>query len=333
MLATFKDLSKTQHLLIGTGLFIVMFVVALRFGAKDVDILDVFFALFTDQDSEAVLVLRDIRIPREVGAIFVGAGMSVAGAIMQGMTRNPLADPGLLGLSAGAYLTLSLSVIFLPSASMLLTLMICFVGAALGALLVFGLTMTKKQPSVFRMVLAGASISTLLYAVSDGLGIYFNRSKDIASWTAGGLIGTQWTQLWTIAPFIILGISVAMLFAKQLTVLSLNEDVAIGLGQHVTRTKISLFIIVIILSGAAVALVGNMTFLGLMVPHIVRGFIGRDYRYILPFSALYGAIFMLFADTLGRTLNAPFETPVAAIIAIIGLPFFLIIVRRGGQGL
>jgi iron complex transport system permease protein len=124
-----------------------------------------------------------------------------------------------------------------------------------------------------------------------------------------------------------------MLFAKQLTVLSLNEDVAIGLGQHVTRTKISLFIIVIILSGAAVALVGNMTFLGLMVPHIVRGFIGRDYRYILPFSALYGAIFMLFADTLGRTLNAPFETPVAAIIAIIGLPFFLIIVRRGGQGL
>lgn len=333
MLDTFKGLSKKSHLLLGLSLFIAMFFIALRFGAKDVILSDIFLALFTNEATDTVLVLRDIRIPREVGAIFVGAGMSVAGAIMQGMTRNPLADPGLLGLSAGAYLGLSLSVILLPSASMWLTLMICFIGAALGAMLVFGLTMTKKQPSVFRMVLAGASISTLLYAVSDGLGIYFNRSKDIASWTAGGLIGTQWSQLWTIAPFIILGIVMAMFFAKQLTILSLDEDIAIGLGQHVTQTKIVLFIIVIILSGASVALVGNMTFLGLMVPHIVRGLIGRDYRYILPFSALYGAIFMLFADTLGRTLNAPFETPVAAIIAIIGLPFFLIIVRRGGHGL
>ncbi len=329
----FNPLSKKIHAIIGISLFIVMFVVALRFGAKDVTLVDVVHALFTDSDADAVLVLRDIRIPREVGAIFVGAGMSVAGAIMQGMTRNPLADPGLLGLSAGAYLALSLSIVFVPAASMWLTLVVCFIGAAIGALLVFGLTMTKKQSSVFRMVLAGASISTLLYAVSDGIGIYFNRSKDIASWTAGGLIGTQWQQLVTIAPFILIGIIVSLFFAKQLTVLSLNEDVAIGLGQHVKQTKIILFVIVIILSGASVALVGNMTFLGLMVPHIVRGMIGRDYRFVLPFSALYGAIFMLFADTLGRTLNAPFETPVAAIIALIGLPFFLMIVKRGGHGL
>lgn len=328
-----KYIPVKMHAYIGISLFIVMFILSLRFGAKDVSVVDVFLAVFTRINTEKTLILRELRIPREVGAILVGAGMSVAGAIMQGITRNPLADPGLLGLSAGAYLALSLSVVFIPTASMLLTLIVCFIGAFFGALLVFGLTMNGRGTSVFRMVLAGASISMLLYAISDGIGIYFNRSKDIASWTAGGLIGTRFDQLITITPFILGGIIVALFFSKQLTLLSLNEDVAIGLGQHVKQTKIILFMIVIILSGASVALVGNLTFLGLMVPHIVRGFIGRDYRLILPFSALYGAIFMLLADTLGRTLNAPYETPVAAIIAIIGLPFFLMIVRRGGHGL
>lgn len=328
-----KYIPVKMHAYIGISLFIVMFILSLRFGAKDVSVVDVFLAVFTRIDTEKTLILRELRIPREVGAILVGAGMSVAGAIMQGITRNPLADPGLLGLSAGAYFALSLSVVFIPTASMLLTLIVCFIGAFFGALLVFVLTMNGRGTSVFRMVLAGASISMLLYAISDGIGIYFNRSKDIASWTAGGLIGTRFDQLITITPFILGGIIVALFFSKQLTLLSLNEDVAIGLGQHVKQTKIILFMIVIILSGASVALVGNLTFLGLMVPHIVRGFIGRDYRLILPFSALYGAIFMLLADTLGRTLNAPYETPVAAIIAIIGLPFFLMIVRRGGHGL
>lgn len=333
MMTFSKRLPVKIHAYTGFCLFILMFILSLRFGAKDVTIADIFLALFTHHTSDKALILRELRIPREVGAILVGAGISVAGAIMQGITRNPLADPGLLGLSAGAYLALSLSVVFLPTASMWLTLIICFIGAFLGAMLVFLLTLNRRNASIFRMVLAGASVSMLLYALSDGIGIYFNRSKDIASWTAGGLIGTGWNQLITIAPFILCGILMAFFFAKQLTVLSLNEEVSIGLGQHIKQTKLILFFIVVILSGASVALVGNLTFLGLLTPHLVRGFIGRDYRLILPFSALYGAIFMLLADTLGRTLNAPYETPVAAIVAIIGLPFFLAIVRRGGVNL
>lgn len=150
-------------------------------------------------------------------------------------------------------------------------------------------------------------------------------------WTAGGLIGTTWTQLQLIIPIIIIGILISLFLARQLTILSLNEEVAVGLGQKTTQVRILLFVIIILLAGASVALVGNMVFIGLMIPHIVRAIVGTDYRFILPMSAIVGATFMLFADTIGRTIYAPYETPVVAIVAVFGLPFFLIIVRKGGS--
>lgn len=148
-------------------------------------------------------------------------------------------------------------------------------------------------------------------------------------WTAGGLIGTTWGQVQAIAPFIIVGIGISVLLSRQVTILSLNEDVAVGLGLRTVYVKIILYIVIALLAGASVALVGNMAFIGLMIPHIVRAMFGIDYRTIIPMSAIWGAVFMLLADTLGRTMNAPYETPVVAIIATIGLPFFLFIVRRG----
>lgn len=150
-------------------------------------------------------------------------------------------------------------------------------------------------------------------------------------WTAGGMIGTSWSQLQVIIPFILLGILISLFLSKQLTILSLNEEVAVGLGQKTTQIKIILFVVIIILAGASVALVGNIAFIGLMVPHVVRAIIGTDYRFILTMSAIVGATFMLFADTLGRTIHSPYETPVAAIVAMMGLPFFLFIVRKGGK--
>jgi len=253
---------------------------------------------------------------------------------MQGITRNPLADPGLLGLSAGAYAALAITIAFFPSVNYFFTMVACFIGAAIGAILVFGIgSMRKGGFSPIRIVLAGAAISAFLFAIAEGIGLYFKISKDISTWTAGGLIGTTWSQLQIIVPFIIVGITVAILLSRQLTILSLNEEVAVGLGQNIFLVKLILFVIITILAGAAVALVGNMTFIGLMIPHIVRAIVGTDYRFILPMSAVCGATFMLFADTIGRTLNAPYETPVVAIVAMFGLPFFLIIVRKGGKAL
>ncbi|MFB7139021.1 FecCD family ABC transporter permease [Gottfriedia sp. NPDC056225] len=319
-------------LLIGVIIFIAMFVIAIVFGAADTTVRDVWNAIFTNLNNQQISIIRELRLPREVAAIFVGAALAVAGAIMQGMTRNPLADPGLLGLTAGANAALAITMAFLPNVNYFGIMVACFIGAAVGSLIVFGIASVKKGGfSPFRIVLAGAAVTGFLTAISEGVGIYFKISQNISMWTSGGLVGTSWGQVKSIAPFIIVGIIVTIFLARQLTILSLNEEVAIGLGQNTTRIKIILFIVIILLAGAAVALVGNMAFLGLMVPHIVRGFVGTDYRSIIPMSAIFGATFLLLADTLGRTINIPYETPVAAIVAMIGLPFFLMIVHKGGK--
>lgn len=252
---------------------------------------------------------------------------------MQGMTRNPLADPGLLGLTAGANAALAVALAFSSSISYYGIMIACFIGSAVGALLVFGISSMKRGGfSPFRIVLAGAAVSAFLFAISEGIGLYFKLSKDVSMWTAGGMIGTTWNQLQVIVPFILIGIVVSIFLSRQLTILSLNEEVAVGLGQRTAFVKTILFIVIVLLAGAAVALVGNMVFIGLMIPHIVRAVVGTDYRLIIPISTLFGATFMLLADTLGRTINAPYETPVAAIVAMMGLPFFLFIVHKGGKG-
>ncbi|WP_437182687.1 FecCD family ABC transporter permease [Shouchella shacheensis] len=313
-------------------ILIASFVASLVLGAADTSIKDVWGALTSVRDNENALMIREIRLTREIGAVFVGAALAVAGAIMQGLTRNPLADPGLLGLTAGANAALALTLALLPSANYFYITIVCFIGAAFGTLLVFGIGSAKRGGlSPFRIVLAGAAVSAFLFAIAEGIALYFKMSKDVSMWTAGGLIGTTLGQLQIIGPFIGVGLIIAVLFSKQLTLLSLNEDVAVGLGQKVTHIKVVLFVVIIMLAGSSVALVGNMAFIGLMIPHIIRPIIGNDYRYILPASAVAGASFMLLADTLGRTINAPFETPVAAIVAFIGLPFFLVIVHKGGR--
>lgn len=313
-------------------IFICMFMASILFGAADTTMKDMWLAITTSETSDAILVIRDIRLPREIAAVFVGAALAISGAIMQGITRNPLADPGLLGLTAGANAMLAITIAFFPSINYFGIMIACFIGAFIGTVMVFSIGAIKKGGlSPFRIVLAGAAVSAFLYAVEQGIGIYFNVSKNITMWTAGGLIGTTWAQLKVIIPFIMVGIIISIILSRQLTILSLNEEVAIGLGQKIVVTKTILFIVIIILAGTAVALVGNIAFIGLMIPHIVRAIVGTDYRAIIPMVAIVGATFMLFADTVARTINAPYETPIIAIVAIVGLPFFLMIVRKGGK--
>ncbi|CAM4033520.1 FecCD family ABC transporter permease [Bacillus paramycoides] len=327
-----RSTAFTYKLILSVIAFFLIFMAAMVFGAADTSIKDVWLALTSSAKGDKLSILREIRLPREVAAIFVGAGLAVSGAIMQGLTRNPLADPGLLGLTGGANAALALTLAFNPSISYLYLTLACFIGAAIGAIMVFGIGMVKKGGlSPLRIVLAGAAVSAFLIAISEGIGIYFKISQDVSLWTAGGVIGTTWSQLKIIIPVISISIFIAILLAKKLTVLSFSEEVAIGLGQKIIVIKTILFIIIILLAGASVALVGNMAFIGLMIPHMVRPIVGPDYRFVIPMSAIAGASFMLLADTIGRTINAPYETPVAAIVAIVGLPVFLFIVRKGGR--
>lgn len=314
--------------------FVLCFAISLILGAADTTYQDLWHAITGSGMGDKALMLREIRIPREVGAILVGAAFAVSGAVMQGVTRNPLADPGLLGLTSGANLALAIGIAFIPGLNYFGIMIACFIGAAVGSALVIALgSMRQGSLSPIRIVLAGAAVSAFLYAIADGLGLIFKISKDVSMWTAGGLIGTTWGQLQTIAPVILVGLVATLFMSNQVTLLSLSDEVATGLGQKLAQIKAVMFVLIVLLTGASVALVGNMAFVGLMIPHIVRRFVGTDYRYILPFSVFAGASFMLIADTIGRTLNSPYETPVAAVVAMLGLPFFLFVVRKGGKAL
>ena len=319
-------------LLMAVLVLVGMFILSMVLGAAEVSFKDVWLALTTNEMGDKLLMIREIRLPREIAAILVGAALAVSGAIMQGMTKNPLADPGLLGLTAGANAALAITMAFFPSINYFGIIIVCFIGAAVGVIFVFGVSSVKKGGfTPLRIVLAGAAVSTFLNALAEGIAVYFKISKEVSMWTAGGMMGTSWKQLQIIAPFILVGIMAALFLSRQLTILSMSEEVAVGLGQKTTQVKVMLSIIIILLAGAAIALVGNMVFIGLMIPHMVRAIVGSDYRFIIPMSVILGAALMLLADTIGRTVHAPYETPVAAIVAIMGLPFFLFIVRKGGK--
>ncbi|MET3574963.1 FecCD family ABC transporter permease [Bhargavaea ullalensis] len=319
------------QLILGALLLAAAFVLALTLGAADTGIRDVWLAV-TSGGGEHASVLRELRIPRVTAAVFTGAALAVAGAVMQGVTRNPLADPGLLGLTSGANAALALSLALIPGITRVGILAACFIGAAAGMAIVFSIGASSRGGmSAMRLVVAGAAVTAFLQAVADGTGIVFQISKDVSMWTAGGLMGTTPDSL-IVVPFIVAGLVGAVLVSRQLTILSLQEDVAVGLGQRVFLIKTIMMAITALLAGAAVALVGNLAFVGLIIPHLVRAVAGADYRAIIPISAIIGAVFMVLADLAGRLVNAPFETPVVAITALIGLPFFLIIVRKGGLG-
>ncbi|MFB5673399.1 FecCD family ABC transporter permease [Paenibacillus terreus] len=316
----------------GMLLLILCFIASMKLGAEATSFRNVWLALTGGAQNDQTLILRELRLPRELAAMLIGAALSVSGAVMQGITRNPLADPGLLGLTSGANMMLALAFVFIPSLSVLGIMTACFVGAALGAALVIGLGSVRGgRLSPLRIVLAGAAASAFMYAISEGISIMFKISKDVSMWTAGGFIGTNWVQLQTIAPFIAVGLVAVPLLSSHLNILGLGEEVAAGLGQRLVWMKAILYVLVIMLTGASVALVGNLAFVGLMVPHMVRTFVGTDYRHIIPMSIVLGASFMLLAETLGRTINAPYETPVVAITAMLGLPFFLFVVHKGGR--
>lgn len=331
--ASYQKLSFSMKIMLAAAVLGAVSCMALGLGAAETTLSDVFKAIIGQSGGEYYEVLREIRFPRVIAAFFVGSALAVAGAIMQGMTRNPLADPGLLGLTSGANMGLAAAMAFLPATSHLTIMAACFIGSSIAMVLVYSIGASNKHGMTpFKLVLAGAAVSLFLQAIADGIALLTNLAKDVSMWTAGGLVGTTWSSL-VVIPFIIIGLFIAMALSRQVTIMSLNEEVAIGLGQNAKWLKPVLLMTVVLLAGAAVALIGNLAFVGLIIPHIVRRWVGSDYRRIIPMAMLLGGAFMIFADFIGRVINAPFETPVVSLVAIIGLPFFLFLVKKGGRSI
>ncbi|HFI0100456.1 TPA: FecCD family ABC transporter permease [Streptococcus suis] len=280
-------------------------------------------------DSSAQDVIIDLRLPRMVAAILVGAAMAQAGAMMQGITRNPIADPGLLGINAGAGLALIVAYALFGGLHYSQILLICLLGSCLAAGLVFGLAyQVQKGYNQLRLILSGAMVASLFSAIGQAITIYFDLSTAVIGWQAGGLVQVNWKMLAIIAPLIIIGLILAQLFSHQLTILSLNETVAKNLGQRTLLMTLVLLGIVLLLSASAVALVGSLSFVGLIIPHFIRMFTGKNYKLLLPLTAFAGASFLIWVDLVCRSINPPVETPISAVISIIGLPCFLWLIRK-----
>jgi iron complex transport system permease protein len=330
-----KNISRPILILSASPIIIIsVIILSILFGAKNIDINTIKEAfLYFDTSNVNHQIIMYSRLPRVLSALLIGAFLAVSGALMQGMTRNYLASPSIMGVSDGSVFAITLCMIFLPDTSSLNLVLFSFVGSAIGALLVFGLaSLTPNGMTPVRLAIIGTITGTFLNSISAALSTYFQISQTISFWYNAKLHQITPDKVKLIIPFAIIGLITALMISKSITILSLGEEISISLGQRTKLIKAITMVTVVILTGISVALAGKIAFIGLIVPHTIRFFVGSDYKWIVPCSAVGGAIFLAFSDILSRFLNYPFETPIGVVTSLIGVPFFLYLARtRGGQ--
>lgn len=329
--------SKTNRtmwiLLLGMIGLIAAMALSLRLGTKTFQIETIIQAIFTyNPEITAHQIVRDIRFPRALGAALIGAFLALSGAIMQALTRNPLAEPSLLGVSHGAAFALVLTLVFFPKLSLAGTTAAAMAGAGLTVLFIFSLTARAKGGiTPVKLALAGIAIGMFLSSLTSSLGLYFNVAKDMSFWYAGGLAYITWSSLKILSAAGVVGVVIVTILARSLTLLGLGVDVTKGLGINLHIVRILGVLAVLLLTGSSVAVSGAIGFIGLVIPHISRMLVGSDYRLLLPVSALLGSVLLVTADVGARLINPPYETTVGIVTAAIGVPFFLYLVRNEGS--
>ena len=302
-------------------------IVSLIFGSADISFGTIMHTLLGHVDTTDEMVIWNIRFPRNIVGALVGANLAVSGAILQAVMKNPLADPGIVGVSSGAGLAGVMMLIFMPEASLLLT-PVSFIGAMTSAAAVYALAWKNGvRPS--RIILAGVAVNAFLGSgISALLVFYSDKVQGALLWMVGGLSARSWPQVESLFPYTVLGLLFALAGCKVLTILSLGDETARGLGVPVEKVRFSMTAVAALLAAGAVSIAGLIGFVGLVVPHIVRLIVGTDYKYVVPGSAILGAGVLVFCDTLGRVLFSPIEIPAGIIMAFLGAPFFLYLLRR-----
>ncbi|MEU0720582.1 iron ABC transporter permease [Streptomyces lavendulocolor] len=280
-------------------------------------------------------IVLDVRAPRVLLGAVTGAGLAVVGAAMQALVRNPLAEPYLLGVSSGASLGAVAVIVFGVSLFGPLSLSAAaFAGALLTLLLVYTTARTGGRITSMRLVLSGVAFAAVLTAVMELLlltGERGNEARAVLAWTMGGLGGVRWGTLWLPGAAVLLGVGILLVRARSLNLLLAGEESATTLGLDVARFRARMFVLLSLVTGVLVAAAGPIGFVGLIMPHIVRLFVGGDHRRVLPTAALAGAVFLIWCDVAARTVAAPMEIPVGVLTALCGGPFFLWLLRRDGR--
>lgn len=305
---------------------ILSFLLSMMYGTNGYSLGTVAQVIFNlDMGDEAHQILYEIRMPRVLAALVAGFMISISGLILQSVTHNDLSEPSILGINAGANLAIIVAALALPALPFIGVMGAGFIGAMLVGSVILSVTRSK---SPMHLILAGAGISLLLYAVTDFLVITFNLGQYIAFFTAGGASGQSLSNIAIILPAALLLTAVLLFLSKELDILLFGDEMATSLGQNQAFYRRVTLTLAIMLASMAVAMVGNVVFLGLLVPHIVKMIFGNLHRFTIIYTGMTGAMVFAVSDMLARIFN---EAPVNAIIAMIGLPFFIYIIRKRGD--
>ena len=334
MIATAPPKTSRDRRLTGLlGLAILLFLAAVAsvaIGTLSLSPGEVWHALVDPTGSVADGIVRESRVPRTVLGISVGIALGMAGALIQGHTRNPLADPGLLGLNAGAAFLVVLSMYYLGLSMPGQYVWFALAGSFLASIVVFGIaSIGGGSASPLTLALAGAAVTFCLQALTNAFLLRDVTSLDAYRfWVVGSITGRNIDVFWDVAPFLLLGLILALANTPALNVMNLGDDVARALGSNIALNRAVGLLAITLLAGAATAACGPIAFVGLVVPHVARAITGPDYRWLVPYAGLIGAVLVLVADVIGRVVIMPSELHVGIVLALIGGPFFIAVVRR-----
>lgn len=308
-------------------LLLIAIYAGISFGAVSVSFKEIWTILVSSSEGAYEKIVFNLRLPRVIVGLCVGACLAASGALLQGVMRNPLADPGIIGVSSGGGLFAIVTMVIFPQYSYLLPF-IAFIGAFLTTILIY-LFAWDKGASPVKIILAGVAMNAVLGAIMNGIMVlYSDRVQSVIGWLSGGLNGRSWYHVEIILPYTIIMLLISLFAIKPVNILILGDDSAKLLGQNVELIRMLIILLASFLAGIAVSVAGLIGFVGLVVPHIIRLLIGEDYRFLLPFSIIGGAALVVIADTAARSLFDPIELPVGILLAALGGPFFIILLRR-----
>lgn len=310
---------------------IVVIAASLAIGARDMPISEVLAAFFAPTGSDDQLVVLELRLPRTVLGILVGMGLGLAGGLIQALTRNPLADPGILGVNAGASLAITIGVAFFGISSITGYIWFAFAGALVATVGVYVIGSAGRSRTVdpIRLTLAGVAVAAVLTGLTKAILLTNERAFDaFRSWDVGAIAGRDFDTITAILPFMVIGTVLALALSHSLNAVALGDDLAASLGTSVNRTRVLSILAVTLLAGAATAAAGPIGFIGLMIPHIARWIVGPDQRWILGYSLVLSPILLLASDVIGRVVMKPGELQVGVVTAFVGAPVLIALVRR-----
>lgn len=321
---------RTLYFVSGCLLLLVMgLILAIRLGSIHVSLQTIWDSVFNYSETLELMLIRDVRIPRALCVLLTGGILGITGSMIQGVTRNPIAEPSILGVSQGATLIIAVFYAMGIAVNTKNVMLAAFIGAFFTGLIVLSFISKKaNNASITKILLAGTALSTFYLSLTTLIGLLSNQSQMIGFWVSGGFRNASWQDFYLVLIVGVTGSLAAVMLSPQINILNLGDDVAISFGQNPAKIRFKVLMLMIPMCAAAVAVGKNIAFVGLIVPQMVRKLLGEDYRKNLPCSFLLGAVLLTYADLAAKLIFAPYEIPIGIFTALIGVPFFISIARK-----